>query len=143
MIHTKLLIRRLAYVPWLLAAGLVLGWAGEAQAQTPRTVTIDVDVTKVREDVGKTVDIVVTATVTPKDAAKATYIGLELSTASAAELNDLFNIELGTIVVAKDSDKGTKTIKLTPIQNEAVASDFCNHDRYRYRQYLYGYLHRQ
>ena len=33
MIHTKLLIRRLAYVPWLLAFGLVLGWAGEAQAQ--------------------------------------------------------------------------------------------------------------
>ena len=30
MIHTKLLIRRLAYVPWLLAFGLVLGWAGEA-----------------------------------------------------------------------------------------------------------------
>ena len=28
MIHTKLLIRRLAYVPWLLAFGLVLGWAG-------------------------------------------------------------------------------------------------------------------
>ena len=32
MIHTKSLIRRLAYVPWLLAFGLVLGWAGEAQA---------------------------------------------------------------------------------------------------------------
>ena len=37
MIHTKLLIRRLAYVPWLLAFGLVLGWAGEAQAQTTVT----------------------------------------------------------------------------------------------------------
>ena len=34
MIHTKLLLQRLAYVPWLLAAGLVLGWAGEAAAQT-------------------------------------------------------------------------------------------------------------
>ena len=34
MTHTKLLIQRLAYVPWLLAAGLVLGWAGEAAAQT-------------------------------------------------------------------------------------------------------------
>ena len=34
MIHTKSLIRRLAYVPWLLAFGLVLGWAGEAQAQS-------------------------------------------------------------------------------------------------------------
>ena len=34
MLHTKLLMQRRAYVPWLLAAGLVLGWAGEAAAQT-------------------------------------------------------------------------------------------------------------
>ena len=31
--HTKLFVRRLAYTPWLLAAGLVLGWAGAAAAQ--------------------------------------------------------------------------------------------------------------
>ena len=38
MLHnTKLLMRRLAYVPWLLAAGLVLGWAGEAVANTDTT----------------------------------------------------------------------------------------------------------
>ena len=30
--HTKLLVRRLAYTPWLLVAGLVLGWAGETAA---------------------------------------------------------------------------------------------------------------
>ena len=34
MLQTKLLMQRLVYVPWLLAAGLVLGWAGEAMAQT-------------------------------------------------------------------------------------------------------------
>ena len=34
MTHTKLLMRRLAYVPWLLAAGLVLGWSGEVVANT-------------------------------------------------------------------------------------------------------------
>ena len=33
--HAKLFGRRLAYTPWLLAASLVLGWAGEAAAQTP------------------------------------------------------------------------------------------------------------
>ena len=49
MIHTKLLIRRLAYVPWLLAFGLVLGWAGEAQAQDIR---LTVDKSSVREDAG-------------------------------------------------------------------------------------------
>ena len=57
MIHTKSLIRRLAYVPWLLAFGLVLGWAGEAQAQT---VKLSVDKTEVRED-GGAVTIKVTA----------------------------------------------------------------------------------
>ena len=31
--HTKLFVRRLAYLPWLLTAGLVLGWTGEAAAQ--------------------------------------------------------------------------------------------------------------
>ena len=34
MLHTKLSMQRLACVPWLLAAGLVLGWSGEAAAQT-------------------------------------------------------------------------------------------------------------
>ena len=34
MTRIKLLRQRLAYVPWLLAAGLVLGWSGEAGAQT-------------------------------------------------------------------------------------------------------------
>ena len=34
MLHTKLLMRRLAYVPWLLVVGLVLGWSGEAMADS-------------------------------------------------------------------------------------------------------------
>ena len=50
MIHTKLLIRRLAYVPWLLAFGLVLGWAGEAAAQ----IAITLDTQSVREEAGET-----------------------------------------------------------------------------------------
>ena len=52
MIHTKSLIRRLAYVPWLLAFGLVLGWAGEAQAIDVTEVTVDKET--VREDAGPT-----------------------------------------------------------------------------------------
>ena len=56
MIHTKSLIRRLAYVPWLLAFGLVLGWAGEAQA----AITLELDKTSIREEAG-TVTIKVTA----------------------------------------------------------------------------------
>ena len=34
MVHTKLLMQRLAYLSWLLASGLALGWAGETAAQT-------------------------------------------------------------------------------------------------------------
>ena len=34
MLYTKLLMQRLVCVPWLLAASLVLGWSGEAAAQT-------------------------------------------------------------------------------------------------------------
>ena len=56
MIHTKSLIRRLAYVPWLLAFGLVLGWAGEAQA----VITLTLDKKSIREEAGA-VTIKVTA----------------------------------------------------------------------------------
>ena len=53
MIHTKLLIRRLAYVPWLLAVGLVVGWAGEAEAAL-KAVTLNGKATiSVREDAGE------------------------------------------------------------------------------------------
>ena len=38
MLHRKLLLRRLACVPWLLVVGLVLGWSGEAVAD-PRAET--------------------------------------------------------------------------------------------------------
>ena len=34
MLHRKLLLRRWAYVPWLLAVGLMLGWSGEAVADS-------------------------------------------------------------------------------------------------------------
>ena len=37
MTHTKFLMRRLAYVPWLLTVGLVLGWSGEAAADARET----------------------------------------------------------------------------------------------------------
>ena len=57
MIHTKLLIHRLAYVPWVLAFGLVLGWAGEAAAQEVR---LSANVSEIRED-GGPVTITVTA----------------------------------------------------------------------------------
>ena len=37
MLRKKLLLRRLTHMPWLLAAGLVLGWSGEAVADAAET----------------------------------------------------------------------------------------------------------
>ena len=50
MIHdTKLFVRRLAYMPWLLAVGLVLGWTGEAAAQELPTLSV-LDASKTEDD---------------------------------------------------------------------------------------------
>ena len=117
MIHTKLLIRRLAYVPWLLAFGLVLGWAGEAQAQT--RITLSVDKMKVREDGGAT-EIVVTAKRATKDPDNPTYVGLTLDTHALDQLNNRFYMDLPTIIIPKDTAEAKLTITLTPIQNMDV-----------------------
>ena len=114
MIHTKLLIRRLAYVPWLLAFGLVLGWAGEAQAQV--LITLSVDKMKVREDGGAT-EIEVTAKRATKDPDNPTYVGLTLGNAALGALNSRFYMDLPTIIIPKDTAEAKLTITLTPIQN--------------------------
>ena len=74
MIHTKLLIRRLAYVPWLLAFGLMLGWAGEAQAQG---ITLSVDKSSVREEAGATTITVTAQNKTGAALAEATSVLLD------------------------------------------------------------------
>ena len=61
MLHTKLLLHRLARVPWLLAASLVLGWSGMAAAQTSATISLTAAPTVISEDAGAT-DVVLTAT---------------------------------------------------------------------------------
>ena len=55
MLHTKSFIRRLVSVPWLLTAGLVLGWTGveEAMAQDKQDITLTIDVFEVSEAKGK------------------------------------------------------------------------------------------
>ncbi len=115
MIHTKLLIRRLAYVPWLLAFGLMLSWAGEAQADEVR---LTVDKKSVREDAGAT-EITVTATNYGADDAKKKvgadrYVILDLDPDQKG-LNERFRLSLSTIIIPKDKDAGTATITLTPI----------------------------
>ena len=128
MIHTKSLIRRLAYVPWLLAFGLVLGWAGEAQAQNIR-LTVDKD--SIRED-GGAATITVTATnytgpdyatkalvgaVAPVDKAK--YVILTAGDDSQG-LNVRYTIATTTIMIPHDKNAATGEITITPIVDAAV-----------------------
>ena len=124
MIHTKSLIRRLAYVPWLLAAGLLLGWAGEAVAD----IRLTVDKDRLREDGGKQ-DITVTATnyaSAAADAAKANVtrdtdvtLGLVDYTGQSTE----FRITLPTITIPKDKNTGSATVVFTPVVNTERKAD--------------------
>ena len=136
MIHMKSFVRHWACGSWLLAAGLVLGWAGEAAAK----ITLSVDKPRVREEAGATT-ITVTATIDPKDANNDTYVVLRLEATeesgtdptgdewltrtddwndwydSRAQLNERFTITLPTIVIPKNTDKATATLILTPTNN--------------------------
>ena len=116
MIHTKSLIRRLAYVPWLLAAGLVLGWAGEAAAVA---VTISFSPDKVREDADSPVPITAKATV---DADAAADIYVTLSLAAQTGFNDRFRMNLPTIKIPKGKKEGTAIIDFVP-NNDRLRGD--------------------
>ena len=101
--HTNL-IRRLAYVPWLLALGLVVGWTGTAEAVS---IDLSVDKPKVREDAGTT-EIKVTAKTAAKTDAP---IHVILSYSAIADpLNQRFRITVPTLIIPKaDAGKATVT----------------------------------
>ena len=137
MIHTKLLIRRLAYVPWLLAFGLVLGWAGEAQAQAAH-IKLTLSKKEVHEfATGADTEITVTATnykeaaFTNKQKVKAaTSVNLSVAgdpgSQAIDQLNKLYGIDLATVTIPKDKDVGTVTIKITPVNNSKRGDNFVN-----------------
>ena len=118
MIHMKSLIRRLAGGSWLLAAGLVLGWAASASAVE---VTLSLDQTKVREDVGKTVEITAKAKVAA-DAAADISVVLTYNDATNAE-NERYRIKVPTITIPKGKKEATGTIEFTPINDKLRGDD--------------------
>ncbi len=146
MLHTKSLIRRLTHVPWLLTAGLVLGWVGveEAMAQDAQAITLTIDKYEVSEAAagtdGKSVDIKVTATV-PANAAGDIRIGLDFRSEvaptgavdqpSGGLLTGTDKVGLGTrfrlegmtdpILIKEGEKKGEATIKIFPV-NDALAA---------------------
>ena len=67
--HTKLFMRRLAYTPWLLVAGLVVGWAGEAVAQPE----VKVSSTGAREGETMTFEVFLSSAVSGEDEVTVDY----------------------------------------------------------------------
>ncbi len=126
MIHAKLSVPRLAFVPFLLAAILVFGWAGEAAAQT-ENIDISVDRRSVRED-GGAQDIMITAELRDADAkAKVDlYLPLSLVGVTSRYLNDLFTISFPSLVIKKGERKATGTITINPTNNNRIGINAAN-----------------
>ena len=118
MLHTKLLMQRLVCVPWLLAASLALGWAGEAAAQAD--LKLSVNPASVREDAGET-DVEVTVQVADDTAVDAdTSVLLSVSTEG---LNTRFRIELTTLRIPAGEKKATGILTFTPINDDIIDED--------------------
>ena len=117
MIHARLLVRRLACVPWLLAAGLVLGWSGEAAANFK----LSVNPSSVREDAGETAITVTVETTDDTVVATDTYVILGVSNEG---LNSRFSIRLaGPIKIPAGAKKATGTLTLIPINDDEAKAD--------------------
>ncbi|MDE2807006.1 MAG: putative Ig domain-containing protein [Gemmatimonadota bacterium] len=116
MTHIKLLRQHLAYVPWLLAASLVLGWSGAAA----QDLKLSVNPESVREDAGAT-DIAVTAEVTGGRAMEGdTYVLLSVSHEG---LNSRFYMRLTALRIPAGEKRATATITLIPINDDVVNGD--------------------
>ncbi len=123
MTNAKLFLSRLAFVPCLLAAILVLGWAGEAKGQQKKNVHVTLDPLFVHED-GGAQDITVEAVVEDDEAADEDIqiaMGVPVASASAKYLNDLFRVSFPSSLVIKAGEKkATGTITITPIPNDRI-----------------------
>ena len=118
MLHAKLSLRCLAWGRWLLAAGLVLGWSGEAEAQAD--LALSVNPNTVREDAGVTA-ITITVEVTDDTAVDVdTYVLLGVSNTG---LNSRFNIRLTNLRIPAGEKKATGTLTVIPIDDDVAEAD--------------------
>ena len=120
MIRTKLFTRRLADVPWLLVAGLVLGWTPVAAAE----IRLSVDKERVHEEAGRTEITVIAENYDDSDelanVLNDTYVNL---TPSTAGLNSRFNINLPTLIIRQGQSRASGTIILIPIDDDLKGND--------------------
>ena len=121
MTHTNFLLQHLAYAPWLLVASLVLGWAGEATAQTETAkFALSINPESVREDAGPT-DIAITVEATDDTAVDADrYVLLGVSHEG---FNSRFYIRLTVLMIPAGQKKAEGTITLIPINDDVANGD--------------------
>ena len=111
MIHdTKLFVRRLAYTPWLLVAGLVLGWTGMAAAQGDGISVADV--TEDENVSGGTMDFTVILSIPMGHPVTVDYQASSLSGNTASVGVDYTAIP-GTITFAANTQEQTISIPIT------------------------------
>ena len=124
MLHTKLLLHRLVRVPWLLAAGLVLGWSGMAAAQNP-TISLTAAPTVISEDAGAT-NVVVTATLGGLDGKvfdDDVVVRLVFDNESTAERDADYSAALSPLTIPAGSVSGTTTLTITPKNDKRAGGD--------------------
>ena len=120
MIRTKLFTRHLAKVPWLLAAGLALGWTPVEAVG----IRLFVDRERVREEAGRTEITVVAKHYDDSgelaDVPEDTFVNV---TPSTVGLNSRFTIEQTTLVIRQDESSASGTIIFTPIEDDLKGND--------------------
>ncbi len=102
--YSKFLLRRLAYAPWLLAVGLVLGGAEEAVAQQPQ---IYVTYASATED--SDVNFTVNMTTTSEQAVLVNYT-VTVEPGDTATLGTDFTAVPGVLTIAANTTSGTISV---------------------------------
>ena len=124
MLHTKLLLRRLACVPWLVVAGLVLGWSGKAAAQNAN-ISLTAAPTVISEDAGAT-DVVLTATLDGLDGKvfdDDVVVPLVFDNESTARRDVDYSAALSPLTIPAGSVSGTTTLTIIPHNDKRAGGD--------------------
>ena len=121
-------------MPWLLAFGLVLGWAGEAQAQGPRPISVVLSVpeTDIREGTSKDVKIKATLRAGIDDTAADTTLAdydvdvlltFTPGTPATAAERAFFRVSSAIITIPKTKASGEKVVTITALQSPERGDD--------------------
>ncbi|MDE2733441.1 MAG: fibronectin type III domain-containing protein [Gemmatimonadota bacterium] len=115
-------MRRLAYTPWLLVAGLVLGWAGEAVAQ----LTVSVSSTAAREGETMTFEVILSSAVSGDDVVTVDYSFSATTTDETypADLsNDLTDAVRGTLTFSAEGVAVVHRVDVATTQDDTDEYD--------------------